>query len=75
MQWRGFAIMGKTRVMTRERPRPWRGPRWPNSPLRLSLDTFVYDPAFGIRVVAGATVRLCPIRGASRDELFKRHRP
>ena len=55
MQWRRFAIMGKTRVMTRERARPWRGPRRPNSPLRLSLDTF--DPAFGIRVVAGATVR------------------
>ncbi len=55
MQWRGFAIMGKTRVMTRERARPWRGPRRPNSPLRLSLDTF--DPAFGIRVVAGTTVR------------------
>ena len=51
--------------MGQERSRLGRRRR-PNPLLRFAPDAFVYHPVFGVRVVAGATVRLCPKSMAGR---------
>jgi len=46
MRGKNLPLMGKTRVVTRERPRPWSAPA---QSAAAPLETFVYDPAFGVK--------------------------